>query len=76
MSHDHHGHCCEHKAVRYCRVCKAVYCLDCGKEWRNKIWYNACPPYPQWTYAACSNTMTAGLDTMAAVRTTGSCVHN
>ena len=76
MSHEHHEHCCEHDDLRYCKVCRVVYCKGCGKEWRNKNWYNTYPPYPQWTYTVSLGSVDAGRGTMAAVPTTGSCVHN
>jgi len=45
MSHEHCGHCCEHKAVKFCKICKVVFCLDCKKEWRDNPFY-----YSPWTY--------------------------
>jgi len=34
MSHDKHCHDkCEHKKLKYCRVCNVVYCEDCNEEW-------------------------------------------
>jgi len=32
MSHNH-NHCCEHKSVEYCKVCRVVHCLNCKQEW-------------------------------------------
>lgn len=42
-----HEHCCEHKNVKYCKVCQVVYCVDCGKEWRDICWTYT---YPQTTW--------------------------
>jgi len=36
--HTHHEHCCEHEQVKYCKICKVVYCVKCGKEWRENFW--------------------------------------
>jgi hypothetical protein len=42
-----HDQClCEHSDLRYCKVCKVVYCLKCGREWVEKnpysyTWYGS-----------------------------------
>jgi hypothetical protein len=33
MNKHQHKNCCEHNSVKYCKVCKLVYCESCGKEW-------------------------------------------
>ena len=62
MSHDHHKlcHCCEHKAVAYCKVCKVVYCLDCKREWRD-VPYKYYPRTYPCTYGTVGETSTSML---------------
>ena len=43
-NHNHvHDH-CMHPKLRYCSHCECVYCVDCGKEWRDR-WYYYYPNY-------------------------------
>jgi len=74
----HHEHCCEHEQVKYCKVCRVVYCAKCGKEWKEGIWYYPyytypyTNPYPTWT----TGTLTTDTDSMWTVDTTSSgCTH-
>lgn len=46
MAHKHE-YCCEHKNVKYCKVCQVVYCVDCGKEWSEKSWHYLYYPYTE-----------------------------
>ncbi len=47
MSHNHKHTCeCEHENVRYCKRCKVIHCLDCNKEWSEKV---------TWTYSYTPN---------------------
>jgi len=39
-----HEHCCEHENLRYCKVCKVIYCVDCGIKW--KVWGKSYGTYP------------------------------
>jgi len=50
MSHDHHEHCCEHEKLKYCKVCRVVYCKDCKTEWKEHGWVYTYP----WTYTVSS----------------------
>ena len=45
-----HENCCKHGEVKYCEVCKLVYCLKCGKEWRDQgnIWTYTYPSYSSY----------------------------
>ena len=58
-----HGSCCKHEEVKYCGVCKLVYCVKCGEEWgkRDYTWtwtYPTYPTYPTGTYPTYNNTGT------------------
>jgi hypothetical protein len=39
MKHQHQC-VCEHNNIKLCKVCKVPYCVDCGKEWQEKVLYN------------------------------------
>ena len=60
MSHGHHENCCKHENIKYCAVCKVVYCRDCKKEWVEnwdlQSWYKASRWSPPWVYT----TITSG----------------
>lgn len=63
MSHDH---CCEHKNLKYCGVCKVVYCTNCKKEWVEKYHWTLAYPQTTWYGTACGSyklgdTITKGL---------------
>ena len=46
-NHNHkHDHCCKHRVIAYCEVCKVAYCKECGKEWRDYPSYWTQP----WSY--------------------------
>jgi hypothetical protein len=30
---------CEHKKLKYCKICQKVYCEDCKKEWSDYCQY-------------------------------------
>ena len=55
INHCHHK--CEHKEVKFCKDCKAVYCASCKEEWFEKCtlnhyntnWYYTTPTFPQIT---------------------------
>ena len=54
--HKHH-HCCHHKNLKYCAICNAAYCTDCGKEWYARSYYYW-GQYPHWTTTSISDTCT------------------
>jgi hypothetical protein len=72
-----HHHCeCQHERVKYCPVCRVVYCEDCRREWVERGWnfttYPYTTPYPYWTYTQTVSPSTAelGSTTSADVPTT------
>lgn len=69
-----HEHCCEHKNLKYCNVCKVVYCVDCKKEWKEGYWWypNYYPLYPLYT---ATPTITSGSTYSINTETTG-CTHS
>lgn len=70
-AHDH-PHCCAHNNLRYCQVCRLVYCLDCRKEWREgaSAWiYQG--QYPYTTTIGCGGLGNAN----PQLTTTNTCDH-
>ena len=39
MAHEHHHCSCKHERLRFCEKCRVPHCLDCGKEWVEKVAY-------------------------------------
>jgi len=73
--HEHHEHCCKHENVKYCVVCKVVYCKGCGKEWRGNPYNWYYPNYPYtYTIGPCSTTISGSL-TSGQSTNTGTVCH-
>ena len=45
-----HNHCCKHLNLRYCPVCKVIYCVNCKKEWVEKTIYTFTYPCTYYIY--------------------------
>ncbi len=36
---------CKHQNIKFCKKCNVLYCVDCGKEWVEKIELYTSPYY-------------------------------
>lgn len=50
--HEHAHEHCKHEHLKYCAVCKLVFCQDCKREWQGN------PGYYFYTYPTYSGTGT------------------
>ena len=70
-----HEHCCKHENLKYCQVCKLVYCKGCNKEWRDWGWTYTNP----WIHTSPtinpSHTGTITPGSTVTAYNTGACKH-
>ena len=72
--HHHHNQCCAHTNLKFCSCCNTAYCVDCGYEWKNRVYnsqwyypYGSATLYGQYTY---TNANSAVQQTLSGAPTT------